>query len=104
MFPTAEQAAEALRLAEVVGSSQEWLMQRAQAKGYKLWAGAKYKRHMFQHLCEDFEYLNPKYAWTFKAISMTIAILLFLLIPTSKTLTMIITTTAKYNILPWYHL
>ena len=29
--------------------------------------GCKYKRHTFMHLCHNFQFLNPKFATTFKA-------------------------------------
>ena len=66
IVPTDSQAEKAITIMQDVLTHADWLKQTSLRNGSDRFHIA-YKHHFFQHLAEQFKFMNPRFAWCFKA-------------------------------------
>ena len=66
IVPTDSQADQAMIVMQDVLRHADWLKQYSIASGSDRFH-IVYKHHFFQHLAEQFRFINPRFSWCFKA-------------------------------------
>ena len=66
IFPTDDQAEKAMTIMQDVLKHADWLKQTSEAASSGRFH-IVFKHHFFQHMAEQFKFMNPRLAWCFKA-------------------------------------
>ena len=66
IVPTDAQAEKAITIMEDVLTHADWLKQTSERDGSDRFH-IVFKHHFFQHLAEQFKFMNPRFSWCFKA-------------------------------------